>query len=242
MILKVIGSSSKGNAYALMADNEILLLECGCRGADMMKAIDWQVGKVVGCLVSHQHNDHVGHVKDYMAYGIPVYSNDETEEFVGAVQGERIKGIPEMKPLKLGQFLVIPFYLPHNGVPNYGYLIEHPDMGRSLFITDFELCEWNFLDWKVRHFLIETNYDLKFAERNIPNYRHKLMGHCSLETAIGFVKKNQCTGLQTVTMCHLGDGSTDEGYFIRQMQCAVGPFVQVAIADKGVEVNLGIPF
>lgn len=144
MILKVIGSSSKGNAYALMADNEILLLECGCRGADMMKAIDWQVGKVVGCLVSHQHNDHVGHVKDYMAYGIPIYSNDETEEFVGIVQGERLKGLPEMKPLKLGQFSAIPFYLPHNGVPNFGYLIEHPDMGRMLFMTDFELCEWIF--------------------------------------------------------------------------------------------------
>lgn len=31
MKLKVIGSGSKGNSYALISENEILLLEAGCR-------------------------------------------------------------------------------------------------------------------------------------------------------------------------------------------------------------------
>lgn len=31
MRLRVIGSSSKGNGYALIAENEILLLEAGCK-------------------------------------------------------------------------------------------------------------------------------------------------------------------------------------------------------------------
>ena len=66
MKLKVIGSSSKGNGYALIADDEILLIEAGCKLIEVKKAIDWQIGKVVGCLVSHRHGDHAAHIKEYM--------------------------------------------------------------------------------------------------------------------------------------------------------------------------------
>ena len=63
MILKCIDSGSKGNAYALIAEEEILLLEAGCRLMDVKKAIGFQIGKVVGCLVTHSHKDHIGYAK-----------------------------------------------------------------------------------------------------------------------------------------------------------------------------------
>lgn len=39
MILKCIDSGSKGNAYALIAKEEILLLEAGCRLMDVKKLL-----------------------------------------------------------------------------------------------------------------------------------------------------------------------------------------------------------
>lgn len=72
MKLYSIGSSSKGNAYALEANNEILLLEAGCSMKEVKKAINWQIGKVVGCLGSHQHGDHIGKIRAYCYAGFPI--------------------------------------------------------------------------------------------------------------------------------------------------------------------------
>ena len=56
MLLRVEGSSSLGNSYALIADNgEILAIEAGCKFADFKKMIDWRISDVVGCIVSHEH-------------------------------------------------------------------------------------------------------------------------------------------------------------------------------------------
>ena len=65
MKLVVIGSSSKGNGYALIStSNEILLLEAGVRAKKMLKAIDYATTGIVGCLATHRHLDHVGHLKE----------------------------------------------------------------------------------------------------------------------------------------------------------------------------------
>lgn len=55
MLMKCIGSGSSGNGYALISDDEILLVEYGVPAKEMLRAIDYQPGKVVGCLISHEH-------------------------------------------------------------------------------------------------------------------------------------------------------------------------------------------
>lgn len=55
MLMKCMGSGSSGNGYALISDDEILLIECGVSAKEMLRAIDYQTGKVAGCLSSHEH-------------------------------------------------------------------------------------------------------------------------------------------------------------------------------------------
>lgn len=57
MMLKVINSGSKANGYLLESENEALLLEAGCKLLDVKKVLDWQIRKLVGCVVSHSHPD-----------------------------------------------------------------------------------------------------------------------------------------------------------------------------------------
>ena len=53
MKLKVLGSGSSGNSYALIADNgEILAIEAGCKFMDFKKMIDWRISDVAGCIVT----------------------------------------------------------------------------------------------------------------------------------------------------------------------------------------------
>jgi len=50
-----VGSSSIGNAYAIDAGGEILLLEAGCKMADVKRQINYRLNDVVGVCVSHSH-------------------------------------------------------------------------------------------------------------------------------------------------------------------------------------------
>lgn len=242
MKLKCIGSSSKGNAYALESTNEILLLESGCPIKDVKKAIGWQIGKVVGCVVSHQHGDHIGKIRDYCNIGFPIYTNDETAEFIETVYGEKVLSVPEFQIFRPGGFTVQPFYLPHNGVPNFGYLIEHDEIGKLLFMTDMEYCRYDFSSLGINHILVEANYDIELVDRSIPNYEHKLLGHCSIQTACGIIRANRTQELRTVTLCHLGAFS-DEEDFKRQAAEAAGSGVIVDVADSGKVFDVGLmPF
>lgn len=232
MKLICIGSSSKGNAYALESTNEILLLEAGCQILEVKKSIGWQIGKVVGCIATHQHGDHIGKIRDYCNIGFQIYTNDETAELIETVYGEKVLSVPEFQRFRLGGFAVQPFYLPHNGVPNFGYLIEHSDMGRLLFMTDMEYCRYDFAALGINHILVEANYDMELVDRSIPNYAHKLLGHCSIQTACGIIRANRTPELRTVTLCHLGAFS-DEEDFKKQAKEAAGAGVGVDIADAG---------
>ena len=94
MIVKTIGSGSSGNGYALISGEDILLLECGVPAKEMLKAIDYQTSMVNGCILSHIHGDHAGYIKQYIQYGIMVYTSDEVETDVETV----IECINEIKP------------------------------------------------------------------------------------------------------------------------------------------------
>ena len=242
MKLRCVGSSSKGNAYALESANEILLLEAGCQILEVKKAINWQISKVVGCVVSHCHGDHIGKIRDYYNIGFPIYTNDETAEFIETVYGEKVLSVPEFQRFRLGGFTVQPFYLPHNGVPNFGYLIEHSDMGKLLFMTDMEYCRYDFKALGINHILVEANYDMELVDRSIPNYTHKLLGHCSIQTACGIIRSNRTPELRSVMLCHLGAFS-DEGDFKRQAAESAGAGVDVAVADSGKVFDISLmPF
>ena len=150
--------------------------------------------------------------------------------------------MPEFQRRILGGFTVQPFYLPHNGIPNFGYLIEHSEMGKLLFMTDMEYCRYDFAALGINHLLVESNYDMELVDRSIPNYTHKLLGHCSIQTACGIIRANRTPELRTVTLCHLGAFS-DEEEFKRQAVESAGAGVSVDIADAGKAFDISLmPF
>ena len=64
MELKILGSSSSGNCYILENEKEALIIEAGIRFIEVKKALNFNMRKVVGCLISHQHNDHAKYAKN----------------------------------------------------------------------------------------------------------------------------------------------------------------------------------
>ena len=245
MKLRVLGSSSSGNSYALISDNgEILAIEAGCKFLDFKKMIDWKIANVSGCIVSHEHGDHARYIKDFMQSGIPVYTAFETQTALEVITGERTIAISPNKSCQIGSFTVVPFNVPHDTeIECYGYLIEHEEMGKLLFLTDLEYCKYDFSGMKVEQIMVEANYSMDLVDRNEPNYEHRLRGHMSLDTALKFISTNDNPALRNVVLIHLSDKSGDPALFKQKTEGTIKYGANVYVACKGLEVDMNLcPF
>lgn len=236
MLVKTTATGSKGNNYALVSGGEILLLECGVPAKDMLKTIDYQTSKVVGCLLSHEHGDHAKYIKQYMQYGVKVYGSDEVQSNIELIYGEKIEGIKRMNRKKLGSFSVIPFRVPHGETECDGWLIDSPE-GKLLFITDAEYCPYDFSKMHINYGLIECNYaeDYIRIEDSSPKYNHVLTGHMELETCKRLIQKINNVSLRSIGLIHLSAGNGNPVRFTEEIQEIVDCDVDVWVAEKGVE-------
>lgn len=55
MFLKVCDSGSNQNGYAIGNENEVLLIEAGCRFKQIKEMLDFRVDNIVGMCISHEH-------------------------------------------------------------------------------------------------------------------------------------------------------------------------------------------
>ena len=138
MTLRVLGSSSKGNCYIFDNSREALIVEAGVNFKEIKKALGFNLRKVAGCLVTHRHNDHAGYIQQIVGSGITTLALEDVWTAKG-VRDTRAITITPGKGYKLSNFKVLPFNACHD-VPCVGYLIEHPETGRILFLTDSFMC------------------------------------------------------------------------------------------------------
>lgn len=239
MVLKVLGSSSQGNCYILENKDEALIIEAGVRFIEVKKALDFDIRKVSGCLITHQHNDHAKYIKAMVESGFPTLALEEVWIAKG-VTGSRAYSIERGKGYKFGRFKVLPFDACHD-VPCVGYLIDHPETGRIMFLTDSCMCEYSFPG--LSQIMIECNYsDAKLVEainagRTLPSQRERLMtSHMELNTCKGFLCANDLTNVANIVLLHLSDNNSDEKHFVSEIERLTGKVVYAA--HTGLEIEL----
>ncbi len=228
--LKTIATGSSGNCYALMNDNEILLLDLGVSEKVIKKAIDFRISDVVGAVVSHGHGDHAKSVKDFENMGIPVFKPfDETKAC-------------HLK-IRYGSFSIQAFKVPHDGVPCYGFYIT-VDGHRILYATDYLHLPVSFRTKRLTNMIVECNYQKEYLNKESPKYDHQLKGHCSLDTLIEkVIKENMTSDLRTIVLCHLSGDSADPYECLSEVQKVVGDGVKCVCAAAGEAVELSLyPF
>lgn len=233
MTLKCINSGSSGNCYILTCNNEKLILDCGLPIKVIKQGLDFDLQGIQGVLITHCHKDHSLAVDDFKKMGFEVWRPFLDEK--------------KTKKKRFGSFNVSCFDLTdlqgnwmHTNAdgtecPCYGFLIEHSELGRMLYITDTELIKWKFKN--INHILLGVNYDKDLLDsENKSKRNHVFRGHLSIDTACEFVKCNS-DSLETVIMCHLSDSNSDVDSFIGKMKNVV-PAANVCVAERGLEVEL----
>jgi len=245
MVLRCLGSSSSGNCYLLDSKTECLVLEAGVKFSGVKKALDFNIGKLVGVVASHSHKDHFRYAAEYLKSGIPVYASEETHKTLSKQYPSQVVVRPGYW-YQTGGFNITPFRAEHD-VECFGYIIKHDEMGYLLFATDTSFIKYNFKNLNLNHILIEANYseaiinDLLskgLIDQARVNRTYKT--HMSIETCKEFIGANKTTSLDNVILLHLSDGNSNAEQFRSEIQDIVGSNTNVWIADKGVEIKLDL--
>ena len=242
MKLRVIGSSSAGNGYVLTNGSETLVIEAGLHYRDVKKAINFNVSSINAVLVSHSHTDHAAYILEYVKEGLEVIAPPGVVPPSFSVNATILNEAG--KTVRAGRFQILPFHVVHD-VPCFGYLIQHPDCGKVVFITDTHYSPVRFKG--INHFIIEANYSESILEYNLRRgkinygyYERVLRSHMSLETTLKLLKANNLTNTRSITLIHLSDHNSDERLFKETITTETG--IPVNIADAGREFDLSINF
>lgn len=241
MKLSVIGSSSKGNAYLLQNDREALLIDCGVRFHEIKKALNFKIGKLAGCIITHEHGDHCKGVVEAMNAGVSVYSSFKTHEAMRTDTHHRAKFLHRHIKQQIGGFEVIGYDVKHDAADPFCYLIRHADCGVVLFLTDTYYCEYNFKG--LNHVIIEANYSEDIIESRLSGDRaflrdRVLQSHMSLDTCKKTLQSYDLSQVQNIVLIHLSDGNSNEERVKREIQEATGKLVHVADAGMEIDFNL----
>ena len=230
--IKVGGTGSSGNGYLLKTSKDSLLLEAGIPKADMLNMVDWDVSGISGCLITHKHSDHAKHIKEYLLYGFSLYASENVNPDLKC----RAEPLRRLKKANIGKFTVIPFAVPHDDTECDGFVIEHEEIGRLLYMTDLEYCPYDFSKLGVDHVLIEANYSTKYVDMAAPNTAHIFKGHMEIETCKRFISSLNGEKLRSVGLIHLSNNNSDRDSFKAEIESIITGDTYVWVAKKGDEV------
>jgi ribonuclease BN (tRNA processing enzyme) len=242
MKLKVIGSGSSGNGYILQSSkNDVLIIEAGMRIANAKKMLNYDISGIRGLIASHIHHDHFLFAKDYATAGIPVYAPSETIIDYD-YDHHNLIGIDVKTPLYLGPYKIMAFDLKHD-VRCYGYLISHPEMGTTTFITDTHYCQYKFPN--LTNIILEANFAIDIVDSKIERgggnefIRNRILtSHMEIETTKEFLQSNDLSQVNNILLIHLSNENSDEKRFVNEIKELTGKNVYAAINGLEIDFNL----
>ncbi len=137
----------------------------------------------------------------------------------------------------MGPFDILGFDVHHDVNEPLGFLIRHPEMGTTLFLTDTIYCDYKFPG--LTNVLIEANYsqniiDDKLRDQSFLRNR-VLKSHMSVETAIKTLKANDLTKVNNIVLIHLSDRNSDSRLFKQIIE--EHTLKTVTIATKGLIIE-----
>lgn len=241
MRLKIIASSSSGNSYLLENTNETLILECGLAFKKIQEGLNYNTGKVVGCLVTHEHKDHSKCIDQLIKNSIDVYTSKGTIDALGLKENYRLKAIKAQEKIRVGEFTILPFDTQHDAAEPLGFLVQHKDMGKLLFITDSYYCKYKFKG--LDHIVTECNYQKEILSENIDKglvpelLRDRITkSHFELENVKEFLRSSDLSRTKNIVLIHLSSQNSNKDLFKSEIERATGR--PVTIATENLEINI----
>lgn len=242
MEIKILGSSSAGNCYVLDNGKEAFVIECGVSFNKVKESVNFDLSRIVGACVSHEHGDHAKHVQKFLDARIPVYMSEGTAEALNLKPNNLLCKMEECGVYVVGNFKIHPFEVEHDAAEPFGFLLHHEEMGTVLFATDTYYLAYTFSG--LNNILIECNYSLEILDANIKagklnqKLRNRtIKSHCSFDTCRETLLVNDLTQVNNIVLIHLSDGNSNASEFQQGIAEATGKTVHIAQAGMTLKFN-----
>jgi len=244
MKLKVINSNSKGNAYILNSKSSTLLIECGMPFKVIKEALDYDVMNIDACLVTHEHQDHCKSIKELAKAGVPIIASPGTKEAC-EISGDGFT-IKHGQKDTICKWQITAFNVEHDAKEPLGFIIEYPECGTILFVTDTYILKYDF-NIKFDHVIIEANYCEELRDKWIEKQGKDIVesrrfnSHMSFQTAMLTLERLDLSQCKNIVFIHLSDGLTNEKRFAKESQERFG--IKTTVAGPEVEIDFKLtPF
>jgi phosphoribosyl 1,2-cyclic phosphodiesterase len=228
MNITSIASSSAGNAHIIESGGYQLILDMGVPLSRIREALNHDLSKVVGCLVSHEHMDHCSGLSQLVkGSSIPIFCSEKVKEACGI-------GICDTFEFQLfkwvrGCFNITPISLVHDTECFGFFIFDIKTRKKLLYATD--TGEINYTIPGLTHLMIEANYSfdrLIDSEVNTAARKRIAETHLSIDQVVEFVSRHK--ELEEIHLLHLSDGHSDAIEFKRMVQDVAA--VPVYVANK----------
>lgn len=227
------GSGSLGNGYLIDDGHSQILIECGIKFELVKRKMKFNLSRVAGLCISHEHTDHSRELKKVLdTTSIEIFGSNGTLNVLN-VPNYRKNVMEVGKNVQIGTWKVAAFDVNHDAAEPTGFLFENQLGEKLLFVTDTYFVKYKFKG--ITHMMIEANYSLeiirsKVLQKEVGEFLKNriLRSHFELENSKEFIKVNMSEQLKEVWLLHLSDSNSDEELFKREVQAITGVPVYIA--------------
>jgi phosphoribosyl 1,2-cyclic phosphodiesterase len=247
------GSGSSGNCYLLATPTDALLVDIGV-GLRKLKKDCREYGISLSLihhvLITHDHADHIKSVGSFCHdYQIPVYATREVHVGINQnycvtqkVTTDLARVIRKGETIRVGEFDVTPFGVPHDSSDNVGYFIEAEGTNICIItdagsITD----EMKGYIQRARHLVIEANHDEEMVKNGpYPQFlKDRILsssGHLSNRSCAQVLADNMSDFLKHIWLCHLSEENNHPELARKTVESLLRSYGVIA----GVDVQLDV--
>ena len=234
MEIQTISTGSKGNCYILSHEHRRIIFDAGVTMTEIKKAIDYDVNSVDMAFITHAHRDHARSLKKLLDMGVlvvmpPSLYEQYKDKYINAVKLE-----PE-NIYNLNGVLVTALPVPHDTTECYGYIITWKGQ-KIAYLTDLEYCPFDLSQLEITTAIVECNYDEEYVNLDIPQIKHKLLGHMGVKTCSQFISTLNKETLKNVFLCHMGEGMCDYDTLIQKIKKVTQANVYVCVPKLLAEI------
>lgn len=232
--VRVLASSSAGNAYWISDGQTPLLIECGIRVQDLRERLRFGLASLGACLLSHEHADHARSARDILRAGVDLYATQGTIDALG-LEGHRLRPIRAHQQVRIGTWTVLPFDTVHDAAEPVGFLLAS-GAAKVLYFSDSAYCRYRFR--ALTHLMVEANWSGELLDNNVREgvidetlAARIRRNHMSLERLLQMLAANDLSRVEAIWLLHLSEQNSDEEMFARRVREVTGRPVYVAARE-----------
>jgi len=231
--VQVLGSGSKGNSLLIASGGEVLLVDAGLSGKEIIRRLECSgmvLDQISGVILTHEHNDHVRGLKGLLkVVDTPVWANEQTLSHLGS-SGYQIKepNIFETgEEFTVGDMSVDSFSVPHDAYDPCGFVVTTNGISVGI-LTDLgygtdavrkavSKCHILFLEANYDEQLLSADVKRPWATKQRISARH---GHLSNVQASEILAslKGMNSPLRHVFLGHMSEDCNDPDIAVMEIR------------------------